>query len=275
MASCCTWDFTQSCAKCNLEDVLLWLKANTKKFSFQQEKGKTTGYEHFQGRFSLKQKHRKSELESMFDGDFHPMGGGLSPTSKENRTNTFYVTKEETRIAGPWSDTDQDNYIQKRLRECKLRKWQQSFIDTFSDREDRIINILVDTEGNKGKGFATAYCHSHNMGFKVPCINDSQQLLGLMCDKCYYTNCHDIKAVFIDMPRSMPKTKLTGIYSAIEQIKDGYLYDIRYKFREWWIEPPCIWVFTNEFPDASYLSSDRWRLWSIEDDELERIEKFD
>lgn len=232
MANCCTWDFTQSCAKCSLEDVLSWLKSNTKKFSFQQEKGSETGYEHFQGRFSLKAKHRRSELDNMFDGNFHPMGkGALTPTSTENRTNMFYVTKAETRIAGPWSDTDQDCYVQKRLRDCKMRVWQKELLDGLSDRDDRTINVLLDTEGGKGKGFVSAYAHSHGLGFKVPCINDSQQLLGLMCDKCFYSNTHDIGAVFIDMPRSMPKTKLTGIYSAIEQIKDGYLYDVRYKFR--------------------------------------------
>ena len=64
----------------------------------------------------------------------------------------------------------------------------------------------------------------------------------------------------------MNKDRLNGIYTAIEQIKKGKLFDLRYKYKEYWIDAPQIWVFSNIEPDISMLSKDRWRLWAISDD---------
>ncbi|WP_445772263.1 hypothetical protein, partial [Rheinheimera sp.] len=56
-----------------------------------------------------------------------------------------------------------------------------------------------------------------------------------------------------------------------EQIKKGKLYDTRYKYQEYWIDSPQIWVFSNIEPDLSMLSLDRWRIWTInEQQQLER-----
>jgi hypothetical protein len=62
----------------------------------------------------------------------------------------------------------------------------------------------------------------------------------------------------------MDKRKLGGMYSAIEQIKKGKVYDMRYSYKEWWFNSPQIWVFGNHMPDLSMLSADRWKIWSID-----------
>lgn len=71
------------------------------------------------------------------------------------------------------------------------------------------------------------------------------------------------KGYVIDLPRADGKAK-KPMWSAIEQIKDGYLYDKRYNWREKWIEPPKIMVFCNDF-NASDLSTDRWQDFEISD----------
>ena len=67
----------------------------------------------------------------------------------------------------------------------------------------------------------------------------------------------------IDMPRSMSKSGLLGLYSAIEEVKNGYAFDDRYKFTEKIFDCPNIWIFTNTLPDRNLLSYDRWKLWEI------------
>lgn len=271
MANCCVWDITIPKEHDGVEmpcmEIISTFKSLCKKWAFQLERGES-GYVHYQCRVSMKSKMRQPQVLSSLPWNWVH----ISPTSKENRTNNFYVTKEDTRVLGPWTDTDFDVYVQKRFIDCKLRPWQNALIDTFEEREDRLVNVLIDEDGNKGKGFITAYCHCHKMGFRVPPINDAKDMMAIMCDRCLDVLDHDIKAVFLDLPRSMPKNKLQGIYSAVEQIKDGYLYDTRYRFRECWIEPPVIWVFTNVVPDGDYLSMDRWRFWKItKDGKLKRI----
>jgi hypothetical protein len=72
----------------------------------------------------------------------------------------------------------------------------------------------------------------------------------------------------IDMPRAIKKDKLNGFYSAIESLKDGYAFDDRYKFVEKIFDSPCIWVFTNTYPDTDLLSEDRWKFWHVGGTEL-------
>lgn len=67
----------------------------------------------------------------------------------------------------------------------------------------------------------------------------------------------------IDLPRADGKVK-KQMWSAIEQIKDGYLYDKRYNWREKWIDPPKVMVFCNDY-DKNALSTDRWDCFDISD----------
>jgi len=74
-----------------------------------------------------------------------------------------------------------------------------------------------------------------------------------------------------DMPKSQNKDRLYGFFSGVETLKDGYAYDDRYVFKEKIFDCPNIWIFTNKLPEEDYLSKDRWRFWSIEDETLKRM----
>ena len=82
--------------------------------------------------------------------------------------------------------------------------------------------------------------------------------------------------IFIDLPRAMDKTRLYGIYTAIEQIKSGWVYDVRNSWKEWDFDSPHIWVTTNAAPDLEMLTIDRWNIWAITPDkELKEIKYND
>lgn len=250
MSACCNYDFTSY--ESDHTKVLVWLKKYCKKYSFQQEECPSTGNLHYQGRFSLKLKKRKTEIKKD-DLQFH-----FSITSNENKDNDFYVTKEESRVAGPWTDKDEEVYIPRQIREItNLFNWQKDIIADENVWNTRIINILLDTNGGIGKSTLVNYMRAYRIGRRIPPVNDFRDLMRMVMDM------PTSKLYLIDMPRSMSKSGLMGLYSAIEEVKNGYAFDDRYHFKEKIFDCPNIWVFTNQMPDKNLLSADRWRFWEV------------
>lgn len=260
---CCVWDLTLKAAAIEERMVLHNLIIeHCKAYAYQLEEGES-GYVHYQGRISLKQKHRKMEVKKLF---------GIkeirwSPTSKENRNNFFYVLKAETRIEGPWTDKDVEVYIPRQYRGIieNLYPWQRHIWENIDNFEPRKIDIVFDPVGNRGKSTLAAIVELHGKGIDVPPCNDGEKLIQSVADVLISTQNRAPGALFIDLPRSMDQTKLFGMYQAIEQIKKGKVYDFRYKYQYWWFDSPQIWVFCNTLPHQGYVSTDRWRTWTITD----------
>lgn len=259
--SCCVWDIRVSEDKTSQSDLAKLFKHIAKKWAFQLEKGEQTGYLHFQCRVSLKSKARDNELRKRLNG----LEAYLTPTSTENRDNNFYVTKEETRVAGPW--TDADPYIPRQVREIdKLRFWQLTIIESAKIWDTRTINILYDPIGGTGKTTLKTYIGCKKIGRALPFMNDYRDLLRIVMDT------PKVPLYIIDIPRALKKDHLFQFFSGIETLKDGYAYDDRYSFKEEYFDCPVVWVFMNTIPDLSYLSSDRWKFWRF--NEKKNLEVF-
>lgn len=264
----CTWDLTLS-NKLVLKEIKKGFKKIAKKWCFQEERGLKEGNLHFQCRISLKEKIRKNGLMKLLKDSFgwdkiHP--DQVSITSLENRDNMFYVMKDDTRENGPWMDTDEELYIPRQIREIiSLRSWQKDVIDDLKKWDTRTINVVIDKRGNQGKSILCSWIRCYKLGRILPALNDAKDLMRATYDMPTAT------AYLIDMPRALNKNKLSEMYSAIEQIKSGYCYDDRYNFREKIFDCPNIWVFTNNVPDLDFLSADRWKLWEIRNEKLERF----
>jgi hypothetical protein len=250
----CVYDITASPSKISKDDLIKWMKLYCKKWVFQLEEAPTTGKKHFQCRVSLGEKRRINQVMEMIYG-----WGHASVTSSENRDNNFYVTKEETRVEGPWSDDETPLFVQARFRGIiKWKPWQTSVLTNLADiPEYRTINMIIETEGNKGKTFLCMYCLTNKLGRMLPPLNDYKEIVQAVMDM------PDSPTYFIDVPRSLDKKHFRGFFGAIEQIKNGYVFDCRYHYKEKIIEAPHIWVFSNQIPDISYLSADRWKFWKI------------
>lgn len=258
----CVWDFTLKCTDhaVQLVEVLRVLKEHTKHYAFQLEEG-ATGYTHYQGRISLKQKLRKPQLLALIPGDFH-----WTVTSAANRDNAFYAMKEETRVQGPWTDKDPEpEYIPRQVRGIVLRPWQQQIVDDKDVWNTRHINIIYDEEGGNGKTTIKTYVRCHGIGRFIPFVNDYRDMMRIVMDTSTE------RLYIIDIPRAIQKDRLYQFFAGIESLKDGYAYDDRYHFKDKCFDCPNVWVFTNRMPDQTMLSADRWRLWKIVDENLERI----
>lgn len=255
------------------EELMAWLILYCKKWVFQLEEG-DTGYRHWQGRFSLMKKRTKDTLMKLFKGK---VPNYLKPTATENHLDEyFYAMKEDTRIGETFSDKKrkldqiqaEQHYVPRQFRNIELYPWQQRIKEMSDVFDTRTIHMVYDPHGNKGKSTVAAIMEILHGGIDMPPLNDFKDLIALACNMCMDSNLRNPKVFFFDMPRALDKSKLYGLYSAIEQIKKGKLYDIRYHYKCWWIDSPAIWVFSNILPDRNLLSSDRWRLWQIGEDKL-------
>lgn len=250
----CGYDFTSF--EEDSSKIIAWCRKYCKKWVFQREFCPKTGNLHFQGRISLGQKCRETNIKK--DGlKFH-----FSITSEENKNNDFYVTDEDKRAdgeSGPWSDKDEVVYIPRQIREINsLKNWQQDIVDRSSVWDTRTINILIDENGGIGKSTLVSYLRAYKIGRKIPAVNDYKDLMRMVCDM------PTSSMYLIDMPRGMSKKGLVGFFSAIEEVKNGYAWDDRYKFTEKIFDCPNIWIFSNKLPDKDLLSADRWKLWEVD-----------
>lgn len=95
----------------------------------------------------------------------------------------------------------------------------------------------------------------------------------MCCDILMAKDCRTPGIVFVDLPRSMDPKRLAPFMVAIEQIKKGHVCDVRHHYKDWWFDTPQVWCFANWLPDMQYLSSDRWRIWTISP-EMELVPYF-
>ena len=274
--SVCVWDVTWTLGDTETAAGIVRFKAllkkECKKWAFQLEEGHQTHQLHLQARVSLKNACSSSgALTARWKVD---SAWNFSITSNPNTRNFDYQLKEDTRVDGPWTDQDREEYVPRQFRGLldRLMPFQQEIWDGYDRFEDRIVYSVIDPTGSKGKSTLASLCDLHGRGIDMPICNDGEKLMQAICDMCMGRRIRDPKMVFIDLPRSMNQAKLGGMYQAIEQIKKGKLYDFRHSYKEWWIDAPQVWVFSNTMPNTHYLSTDRWRFYTITDDkELKRL----
>lgn len=251
------YDFRYN-GECPYSEIIERIKGIAKSFVFQKEEG-DSGYIHYQGRMSLIKKRRKNELLKLMKEP----PNYLEPTCNPEfiKGDAFYQLKVDTRIDGPWTDKDEPVYIPRQVREMgPLRPFQQSIVDDADNWDTRTINLIYNQSGNVGKSRLVGYCRAHKIGRALPPVNDCKDLMRMVCDM------PTAKLYLFDMPRSMNKERLYQFYSAVESIKDGYAYDDRYHFKEKYFDCPNIWIFSNNLPNFEYLSTDRWKIWEIDEE---------
>lgn len=261
------WDFRASANEITYAQLKDFLTENTKRWIFQKEKGEEKGYIHFQGRFSLIKRKRKNELIKIFkDFDF-PIPNYIEPSSSNSLGQWFYVMKNETRIEGPWKDTDEEIYVPKHIKNAMDNPYpfQQQIINSTKTNREREVNVIYDPTGCSGKTTVATWLCVMSDAILVPMCYKTNDIIQYICSICMQKKLRSPSPIFIDLPRATPKTALQEVYAAIEILKSGLLYDTRFTGKRWVIESPAIWVFTNVEPDSTWLSKDRWKLWTIDD----------
>lgn len=252
------YDFTSF--DLDLNKTLEILRRHCKKWAFQLEKAPQTEKLHYQGRFCLQVKDRIAGLKKKMSTEWH-----FSPTNKNAQNNFDYVTKSDTRVDGPWCSWDDSSSAKDILQIVELRPWQQKVVDSTTYDDYRSINVIVDAAGNNGKSIFSKWAVVKGLAIRVPLQEHMRDMIRQVCDL-------PIRKLYIfDLPRAVSKEQLNQFWSAVEEIKNGSVYDDRYHYQQRNFTPPAVWIFTNTKPNEARMSCDRWKIWTIVDNDLVRI----
>lgn len=267
MNATAVYDFRYNADNITHEDIISYLDGIAKAYVFQKEQG-DTGYIHYQGRMSLIKKRRKMEALKLFEVP----PNYFEPTTNQEATKgeAFYQTKIDTRIDGPWKDTDeQPAPLTKQLQifsTYQLFPWQQELIEKASQFCMRTIDLIYDPTGNAGKSIFAEHMEYLGIAEEVPPYRMMDDIFQWVCTR-------PIKRCYIvDMPRGMKKTHLGDFYSGIEVLKNGVAYDKRNRAKKIRFDRPRIFIFTNTLPKFSLMSKDRWNVHMIENNWLTPID---
>ncbi|QMW68829.1 replication-associated protein [Crucivirus-362] len=279
------YDFTLDMKHATGDQLKEFLKKHAKKWCFKGEEGEETGWRHWQGRMSLFKKIQKHKIVELFQDHLESRCGAvgengkkisiwMAPTVtseyKKANGNVFtYIEKAQTSVTDVYKDTNEEAFVQDRyLTKIELRNWQTDLVDKINNDNDRTIHIIIDNKGNNGKTWFAGYLKTKMKGILVPPVKDPHYLMASACDICMSLDQRNPKVIIIDIPRAVDVKKLDEMFSVIEQIKNGYLYDVRHTYKEWTINPPAVLVFVNTKPDSDWLSADRMKYWEIQGNEL-------
>lgn len=255
------YDLTAPADRYTLDQLKDFCRTYCKRWCFQLERGEETDYLHYQMRISLMSKKRLPLMINWMSTTMPAIRVSATSNPTFYAGNEFYVMKEDTRVEGPWNDREDVNMlsIPTRLRsEPDWYPWQRSVLNFISQPpDDRHINVIVDHAGQNGKSVLSLYLMAHQRAQRIPVQKDPRDIMRMIM------NCPKRTCYFIDLPRSTSSQNQHTMYTAIEEIKNGYCYDDRYHFRQELFEPPHVWVFTNMLPNLQHLSKDRWKLWTI------------
>lgn len=259
------WEFRYNADTFDGEDALReLLKGVAKTYVFQLERG-DGGYNHYQGRLSLFKKRRKRPALRLFPEGLAPNYFEPTLTKEYLKGDNFYCMKEDTRVAGPWTDKDVIAPLTEQMKlflSWDLLPWQKSLIEETKEFNLRKIDLVYDKTGNAGKSLFSEFMEYKGNSEEVPAYR-------LMDDIFAWVATRPIKKIYImDMPRGMKKDRLGDLYSGIEVIKNGVAFDKRYTAKKIRFSRPRIIVFTNELPILNLMSADRWNIWTIDNNEL-------
>ena len=242
-----------------LSMITNWMRETGDKFVFQAEstindEGKRNP--HYQGYIHLKNKRRPKALAVASNPALHGIEIRAASTAGQEHLRA-YCMKDESRVAGPWSD--KPIYMGKDLwPESRFLPWQKDLLLALrAEPDDRTMYWVHDAVGNKGKTKFAKF-----LAFKEAAV-----LLG-------YAQSADVLNLVSKLPgRKIYVWNLTrakpaqlselDLYSAMESIKDGAFINTKYETRQVLMDPPHVVVFANHLPKTAQISADRWNIMQI------------
>lgn len=147
------------------------------------------------------------------------------------------------------------------LRESQKKILEEVNHDQSGQDGIRKISVYLDPVGNKGKTWLTIYLYERGRALVVPRASSTAEKLSAYVCSSY----NGQEFIIIDIPRSRKIT--SELYEALEELKDGLVFDYRWHGQSRNIRGAKIIVFTNTELDTRKLSHDRWCLHGVPTDD--------
>ena len=293
---CRSWDFTANMEYYTKEQLFKLFDEYFKLWGFQGEEGEQNGYKHWQMRVRLPEKKAKSEagIWKIFTDAGLKVPNYVAPTSDKThgKKDFNYVIKKDTRITDTYTDKNYKSFLTNdqiynaeyydafykdptiwksdylKITYDTLRPFQKQVLESGNIYDGRDINIVINHSGHMGKSTLAEYIRVGKHGIQL-LIDDPSKIVMSLCDKLIESKERSPKLILFDMPKCMDVATITTFLRTIEIIKDGYISDPRNKNREWEYHKPAIWIFTNNLINLESMSADRWKIWELEDFNLD------
>lgn len=222
-----------------LGGLLDYFNQNAAKYAFQEEIGPESGTPHLQGMVMFHKEQRSTSWDKASQGWYKPL----------KDTSGWYGLKEDSR------KPNGRQWIKGFPKPVKiienLYEWQKNIENIFKeDPDDRKIYWFWDSKGNIGKSAFVKY-----MVVKHKCLFCDGGKKADLINLVFNNDMDECKCVIWDLPRS---TGNSISYSTIESVKNGMVCNTKYETGVKCFNSPHIFVFSNEAPDTSALSIDRW-----------------
>lgn len=237
------------------ETLRLW---NAKHWVYQHERASR---DHWQMSIQLNSKKRCGWLLRNLPEGMDRTWVTVKPSASTGAFN--YCMKEDTRVAGPYSD--KPIYMGQDLAVMNNPlPWQQEVIDMVNQPpDDRTVVWIHEPVGNVGKSKLLKYLRWKNLACRVP-IGTAGQLRSAMIAKGAH------RCYVVDFPRVLGKEDaVADIFSALEELKNGWVETAFYgKPAELLMEPPHVIVMSNDKPNLKLASKDRWKVFQLKEGSL-------
>lgn len=204
----------------------------------------TSGMEHYQFKIHLD----RGETIEGWRALIGPMGHIDVAVEKKF---TGYEEKDGKFIKWPASPIE-------KYKKLDLLDWQKKAMQMLENQNDREILVIVDRKGARGKSTWAKHLEANKVVDVCPVYSDEYN------DYTSYCMEYPAKGYLFDIPKAGSIKRRNAMWCGIEHIKDGLLFEKRYKPRKMWIEPPKIVITTNDEPPYELLSLDRWRVLDLD-----------
>lgn len=248
-----TWCFTWN----NYSEIdvqYLVVKLSSEQYLFGEEIG-TNGTPHLQGVVKFKNARSFKQCRKIFKNNHvekcNNWNASLNYCSKDGKTYSNISGKES-----------RNERLLKKFEGVTWRDWQKRLIEEITPTpNDRTVIWVVDKKGNSGKSFLSKYLFlKYNAiiadGKKDNVFNQVKNWIDT------HNSSEDPKIVILDVPRHNADYINYGV---LEQLKNGLIYSGKYEGGACAFESPHVIVFSNDDPDYSKFTEDRWYVINLDE----------
>lgn len=233
----------------NYETIISYLKRESKEYIVGKEVG-LSGTPHLQGFILFKCARSFKSVQKNLYGSHIEVAKGTA------KANFEYCSKDGNYVTN--MDYEPVEKIIDPLDGKKLYPYQEEILNFCKNGDDdRSIRWYYEKIGNVGK---SALCKHICMNYKAIVLSGKSSDMANGILKYKENNKRSPKIIIIDIPRSN-----TGYisYGGIEMIKNGCFYSSKYEGGMLLMNNPVVIVLSNNEPDYSKMSNDRFKVTEI------------
>ena len=153
-------------------------------------------------------------------------------------------------------------------KDTVLHPWQQELLEKINEKSDRQIFWIVGKKTNEGKSYFQKYVKAMHGTNRVATGINLKTKSANICQSLRKHSLATVDIFLFNLGKSKKNFENVN-YEMLEDLKDGDAFAEKYDSQKLKIKTPnVVMVFSNHFPETEELAVDRWKLFSIVDNQL-------